>query len=125
MISVLQELENSLIESSSKIDEWLASRYPNCDAPIFSSIDVRQANFKITHVDANLFPAGFNNIMKDDLDFASAKFKEYMFHHFGEVSKILIVPEDFTRNTKYFSASLLIVLFIIFNEFAIASQFSF
>ena len=36
------------------------------DVPIYGSVDIRDAGWKIAVVDANQFPAGFNNTSESD-----------------------------------------------------------
>ncbi|MEC8106203.1 MAG: glutamate--cysteine ligase, partial [Candidatus Thermoplasmatota archaeon] len=39
----------------------MAQKRSEIDVPIYGSVDIRDAGWKIAVVDANQFPAGFNN----------------------------------------------------------------
>ena len=44
-----------------QIRGWLLTQELNNELPLYSSVDIRDAGFKMAVVDTNLFPAGFNN----------------------------------------------------------------
>ncbi|MBI3602205.1 MAG: glutamate--cysteine ligase [Candidatus Omnitrophica bacterium] len=83
-----------------QIHEWLQG-YEKIYTPIYSSVDIRDAGFKIAVVDTNLFPAGFNNLcehgIEDSIDFIKDAINKRVPH----AKNILIVTEDYTRNTGY------------------------
>lgn len=65
----------------------------------YSSFDIRYSGFKVSQVDANLFPAGFNNLPSASIDYASEIVGNFC--RFGGYSKVLIISEDHTRNVNY------------------------
>ena len=70
--------------------------------PIFSSFDIRDSGFKVAQVDANIFPAGFNNICSTDVEHAAGLFDRYLKDHYAkDIRKILLVTEEHTQNTYY------------------------
>jgi len=69
--------------------------------PIYASVDVRYSGWKVSVVDANSFPAGFNNISKDLVPKLSKSLNEYFEKINLEVNHIHILPESHTRNTPY------------------------
>ncbi len=92
-----------LLHNHQKIFEWV--KYKNDVIPeaintLYSSVDVREASFKIAPVDINLFPGGFNNFSLDkDITCLISLFK-------NKISKfapktIGLVVENFTRNKHY------------------------
>lgn len=101
-MDLLSKLETKLLQEREAIDAWINNKLSSSTPPIFSSADIRQSLYKVAHVDSNLFPAGFNNVLPDDIKFASIKFRQYISMHYGAINSILIIPEDFTRNIKYF-----------------------
>lgn len=101
-MDLLSKLETKLLQEREAIEAWINNKFPSFIPPVFSSADIRQSTYKIAHVDSNLFPAGFNNVLPDDIKFASIKFRQYISKHYGAIDSILIIPEDFTRNIKYF-----------------------
>lgn len=85
-----------------KIHNWFRQQTKNLDYPIYSSYDIRDANYKISNVDANIYPAGFNNICPTDKESAPDLFKRYIHVHYGEkIKKILLITEEHTNNPFY------------------------
>src|SRR6185437_12027331 len=94
-------LESFAKEKEKEIKEWIASYYNNTSPQLFTSVDIRNAGFKIAHVDANLFPAGFNNLSTYGVEKAKNLFTDYIAKYYPWVHKIALVPENYTRNQKY------------------------
>ncbi len=93
-------IEETLSANFSDVMEYIASI--SCASyPIFSSLDIRNSGFKIAHVDANLFPAGFNNLSGTGKDLLAKNVAKYLGKHFTDAKNILIYVENFTRNLKY------------------------
>ncbi len=69
--------------------------------PIYSSVDIRDAGFKIAVIDTNLFPAGFNNLCEHGLSDGVVLIKNAILKRVTNAQKILIVTEDHTRNPGY------------------------
>ena len=55
-------IHKRLVEKRKGVDQWFAEKSKNLDFPIYTSVDIRDAGVKLASVDANIFPAGFNNI---------------------------------------------------------------
>jgi len=62
---------------------------------------VRDAGFKISAIDGNIFPAGFNNLCKSFLEKGAGLFRNYVENVFGNINRIAIYPESHTRNKYY------------------------
>ncbi len=98
-------LKNRLLAQREQVNAWFDARFrgaPAGNVPFYSSFDLRDADYKLAPVDANLFPAGFNNICADDLEhgpqFVKAAFERIL----GRVPRtVLLVPENHTRNAYY------------------------
>lgn len=72
------------------------------NVPFYSSIDIRDAGFKLAPIDANLFPAGFNNICDDDLRNGADILAKALFRRCGKIPRrIAILPEAHTKNRYY------------------------
>lgn len=100
---ILQTLEKKLQKHKTEIENWLAQEQKKVNIPFYTSVDIRNSGFKISAIDTNLFPAGFNNLCKGYTRKASELVKKYMDEHFSNVKKILIIPENHTRNQYYLS----------------------
>ncbi|MBI3314611.1 MAG: glutamate--cysteine ligase [Candidatus Omnitrophica bacterium] len=83
-----------------EVHQWLLG-HEKKETPFYSSVDIRDAGFKMTVVDTNLFPAGFNNLCEHGLADASHFIREAILKRVPGAHKILIVTEEHTRNTGY------------------------
>lgn len=81
------------------VDNWFKEKFNNLQLPFYSSIDLRNSDYKTAPVDANLFPGGFNNFSEDSLKFGSKLVKDYFSNK--KHNKVLIIPENYTRNKMY------------------------
>lgn len=95
-------IHNNICENYTDVQSWFCSVAKRLAYPIYSSYDIRDSGYKITNVDANIYPAGFNNICPTDKESAVDLFKKYIDVHypFG-VKKILLITEEHTKNPYY------------------------
>jgi glutamate--cysteine ligase len=84
-----------------EIHAWLKAKESSHELPLYSSVDIRDAGFKISVVDTNLFPAGFNNLCEHGIDDAVGFVKTAVLRRVPNCKNILIVSEEHTRNTWY------------------------
>ena len=83
------------------ITAWMEKKRAEVPIPFYGSVDVRDAGWKIAVVDANHFPAGFNNIADQDLPSISQLMGNHIKRNYGECSWIHLYPEAHTRNKGY------------------------
>lgn len=96
------EIHERICENYPAIQKWFCQKTKELDYPIYSSYDIRDGDYKISNVDANIYPAGFNNICPTDKESAVGLFKKYIQIHYGEaIKKILLVTEEHTNNPYY------------------------
>lgn len=69
--------------------------------PFNMSVDIRQSAHKMAVVDANLFPAGYNNLSLDARRLASQKIKVFFDQQLPSARRLLLITEEHTRNTWY------------------------
>jgi glutamate--cysteine ligase len=83
------------------IEHWFSSQWTQIKPPFYTSVDIRDSGFKLSPVDTNLFPAGFNNL--SDIDRANAsKAAQHIIHQWvPHCKRVLIIAEQHTRNTYY------------------------
>lgn len=97
----LFKLEQYIVNHSCDIEQWFRSQWQNHQAPFYASVDLRNAGFKLAPVDTNLFPGGFNNLCDTftplSIQAASVAIEKVC----PDAKKILIIPENHTRNTFY------------------------
>lgn len=84
------------------ICKWFKEKTSKMAFPIYSSYDIRDAGYKISNVDANIFPAGFNNICPTDKETSAGLMVTYIDKHYGpDIKNILLVTEEHTGNPYY------------------------
>ena len=94
-------IHEKIIDNHQLIEGWFRNQWLKYPAPFYSSIDIRNSGFKISPVDTNLFPAGFNNLNKDFESLYITAVKHSLDILKTKIDKILIIPEDHTRNLYY------------------------
>ena len=97
----LLELERQVIEAQGDIEHWLRRQWLAHPAPCYSSVDLRNAGFKLAPVDTNLFPGGFNNLNPDFLPLAVQAAQVAVEKMCADARSFLIIPENHTRNLYY------------------------
>ncbi len=83
------------------IEAWFTRHYAQTEPLFYSSVDLRHAGFKLSPVDTNLFPAGFNLLSQKALERASNTVKDYIAANHAGAKKLLLIPDNHTRNTYY------------------------
>ena len=96
-----ENIHEKIIDNHQLIEGWFRNQWLKYPAPFYSSIDIRNSGFKISPVDTNLFPAGFNNLNKDFESLYITAIKHSLDILKTKIDKILIIPEDHTRNLYY------------------------
>lgn len=97
-------LEKVFLEQQARIECWLRQQWQQTPPPLTTSIDIRNAGFKLAPVDTNLFPAGFNNLNPDFVPLCVQALQASFGRYYPNVSQILLIPEDHTRNQFYFQS---------------------
>jgi glutamate--cysteine ligase len=101
MVGPLHLLEKQLLNKQQEIEEWFQTQWQKTPAPVYGSVDLRNAGFKLAPVDMNLFPAGFNNLNRSFLPLSVEAAKVAITNAVPHAKKILLVPENHTRNFYY------------------------
>ena len=99
----INELEQRVLESTPAIERWFRLEWMEHTPPFYSSVDIRNAGFKLAPVDTNLFPAGWNNLTPQMLPLAVQAAMAAIEKICPEARNLLVVPENHTRNTFYLS----------------------
>ena len=95
------ELEQRILESLPAIERWFRLEWMEHTPPFYTSVDVRNAGFKLAPVDTNLFPCGFNNLTSEMLPLAVQAAMAAIEKICPEAKNLLLIPEKHTRNTFY------------------------
>jgi glutamate--cysteine ligase len=91
-----------LIDQKSAVEEFLGQQLSAHRLPIYSSIDIRDAGFKVAPIDTNLFPAGFNNLTPSFRAQAIRAAQQTLLKYYPNIHSICLIPENHTRNKFYF-----------------------
>lgn len=84
-----------------QLTEWFGKKLAGHKTFFYTSVDIREAGFKIAPVDTNLFPAGFNNLSQEAIANGAEQAREYLRKNYPDAEKIAIVAENFSRNKFY------------------------
>jgi glutamate--cysteine ligase len=97
----INELEQRILESMPAIERWFRLEWMEHTPPFYSSVDLRNAGFKLAPVDTNLYPGGFNNLTPEMLPLAVQAAMAAIEKICPEAKNLLLIPEKHTRNTFY------------------------
>jgi len=85
------------------IERWFRLEWMEHTPPIYTSVDLRNAGFKLAPVDTNLYPGGWNNLTTEMLPLAVQAGMAAIEKICPEAKNLLLIPENHTRNTFYLS----------------------
>ncbi len=109
---------SQILESKRElITAWMKKKRSEVPIPIYGSVDVRDAGWKVAVVDANHFPAGFNNVSKEDEPHLAALLKNHISRLKSECKWVHLYPESHTRNAGYIENVATIQRLIILSGF--------
>ncbi|OUR74076.1 glutamate--cysteine ligase [Methylophaga sp. 41_12_T18] len=97
----LLQLEEHLLTHKNQVETWLREQWLLTPAPFYTSVDLRNAGFKLAPVDTNLFPAGFNNLNPDFMPLCIQAAQAAVERACPRAQRILIIAEQHTRNLFY------------------------
>ncbi len=97
----INELEERILDSMPAIERWFRLEWMEHTPPFYTSVDVRNAGFKLAPVDTNLFPGGWNNLTQEMLPLAVQAAMAAIEKICPEARNLLVIPENHTRNTFY------------------------
>ena len=99
----INELEQRVLDSTPAIERWFRLEWMEHTPPFYSSVDIRNAGFKLAPVDTNLYPGGWNNLTPQMLPLAVQSAMAAIEKICPEAKNLLVIPENNTRNTFYLS----------------------
>ena len=97
----INELEARMLDSVPAIERWFRLEWMEHTPPLYTSVDVRNADFKLAPVDTNLFPGGWNNLTSEMLPLAVQAAMAAIEKICPEAKNLLLIPEKHTRNSFY------------------------
>ena len=100
-MTVVHKLTPLLESKRAEITAWMSQKRSEVPIPIYGSVDIRDAGWKISVVDANHFPAGFNNISPEDKPSLASLLKTHIQREYKDCEWVHLYPESHTRNKGY------------------------
>ena len=97
----INELEQRVLESMPAIERWFRLEWMEHTPPFYTSVDIRNAGYKLAPVDTDLFPGGFNNLTEPMLPLAIQAAMAAIEKICPEAKNLLLIPENHTRNSFY------------------------
>jgi glutamate--cysteine ligase len=92
----INELEQRILESTPVIERWFRLEWMEHTPPFYSSVDVRNAGFKLAPVDTNLYPGGWNHLTPEMMPLAVQAAMAAIEKICPEAKNLLLVPENST-----------------------------
>lgn len=89
----INELEQRILESTPAIERWFRLEWMEHTPAFYASIDIRNAGYKLTPVDTDLFPGGFNLLTPDMLPLAVQAAMAAIEKICPEARNLLLIPE--------------------------------
>jgi len=97
----INELEQRVLDSMPAIERWFRLEWMEHTPPFYSSVDIRNAGFKLAPVDTNLYPGGWNNLTPEMLPLAVQAAQAAIEKICPEARNLLVIPENHSTNTFY------------------------
>jgi glutamate--cysteine ligase len=97
----INELEQRILESMPAIERWFRLEWMEHTPPFYTSVDLRNAGFKLAPVDTQLFPSTFNNLTTEMLPLAVQAAMAAIEKICPEAKNLLLIPESRVTNTFY------------------------
>jgi glutamate--cysteine ligase len=97
----INELEQRVLDSMPAIERWFRLEWMEHTPPFYSSVDVRNAGFKLAPVDTNLYPGGWNNLTVEMLPLAVQAAMAAIEKICPEARNLLVIPENGQPSSFY------------------------
>ena len=109
----INELEQRVLDSMPAIERWFRLEWMEHTPPFYTSVDIRNAGFKLAPVDTNLYPDGWNNLSPEMLPLAVQAAMAAIEKICPEARNLLVIPEN-GKHSSFYLANL-VQLQRIFN----------
>ncbi len=101
----INELEQRLLDATPVIERWFRLEWMEHTPPLYCSVDIRNAGFKLAPVDTNLYPDGWHNLSADMLPLAVQAAQAAIEKICPEARNLMVVPEN-GKPSSFYLASL-------------------
>jgi glutamate--cysteine ligase len=100
----INELEQRVLDAMPAIERWFRLEWMEHTPPLYCSVDIRNAGFKLAPVDSNLFPGGWDHLAPQMLPLAVQAAMAAIEKICPEAKNLLIIPKNDTDNSFYLSS---------------------
>ena len=100
----INELEQRILDATPVIERWFRLEWMEHTPPLYASVDIRNAGFKLAPVDTNLYPDGWHNLSPDTLPLAVQAAQAAIEKICPEARNLLIVPENGKHGSFYLAS---------------------
>ena len=103
----INELEQRVLDAMSSIERWFRLEWMEHTPPFYTSVDIRNAGFKLAPIETQLFPHEFDKLAPEMLPLAVQAAMAAIEKICPEAKNLLLIPEQtktHTRNTFYLSS---------------------
>ena len=97
----INELEQRILESMPAIERWFRLEWMEHTPPFYTSVDLRNAGYKLAPVDTDLFPEGFNHLTPQMLPLAVQAAMAAIEKICPEAKNLLLIPNKHYNNSFY------------------------
>ena len=102
----INELEARVLDSMPAIERWFRLEWMEHTPPFYTSVDLRNAGFKLAPVDTNLHPGGFNNLTPEMLPLAVQAAMAAIEKICPEAKNLLLIPGGAASRNSFYLSSL-------------------
>jgi len=99
----INELEQRVLDSMPAIERWFRLEWMEHTPPFYTSVDIRNAGFKLAPVDTDLFPRGWHNLTAAMLPLGVQAAMAAIEKICPEARNLLIIPENGATSSFYLS----------------------
>jgi len=97
----INELEQRILESLPAIERWFRLEWMEHTPPFYTSVDLRNAGFKLAPVETSLYPGGFDNLTPAMLPLAVQAAMAAIEKICPEAKNLLLIPQGNTSSAPY------------------------
>ena len=97
----INELEQRILESLPAIERWFRLEWMEHTPPFYTSVDLRNAGFKLAPVDTSLFPRGFNHLTPEMLPLSVQAAMAAIEKICPEAKNLLLIPDASAVDASY------------------------
>ena len=102
----INELEQRILDTTPAIERWFRLEWMEHTPPFYSSVDIRNAGFKLAPVDTNLFPGRWDHLTPQMMPLAIQAAMAAIEKICPEARNLLVVPEHHSHNPSYLTSVL-------------------